>query len=75
MDPTKIARQLTIPQREVLLDLNGEWAPAPRCQIGDVNPPQTRACKALVCKGLLERQGSLYRLTELGEAVSRVKAQ
>src|SRR3546814_17039679 len=69
------ARSLSIPQREVLQDLGSGWSAAPRCQIGDVNPRQTRTCRSLVDKGLAEAFGSLFRRTPAGDAVAAVKIQ
>lgn len=73
LDAEQKARSLSIPQREVLQDLGSEWSAAPRCQIGDVNPRQTRTCRSLVDKGLAEAFGSLFRRTPAGDAVAAVK--
>ena len=73
MDPEQQAHRLSIPQREVLKDLGPEWSAAPRCQIGDMNPRQTRTCRSLVDKGLAEAFGSLFRRTPAGDAVAAIK--
>lgn len=73
MNAEQLAKGLSIPQREVLQDLGAHWSPAPRCQVGDVNPKQVRTCRSLVKKGLAEARGPLFRRTKAGDAVAAIK--